>query len=272
MFTDIVGYSKMTQSNEQLAMKLMREHNELLRPIFFKYNGHEIKTIGDAFLLEFPNVLDATHCAIECQNTLFERNKDLPVEQQVRIRIGIHVGDVIFENNDIFGDGVNIAARIQPLADPGGICVSEDVARQIQNKIDIPVISLGQGELKNIKLAVMIYKVLLPWEKNVIVKPRMKSYLQNKQIVGLSLFIIAVFAVIGLLSKYDYIKFSHKGLKAPDDLAFTDVEIPMDRVITPSISGDGNWITFTAVPQSGYQELYVIISVALSKNKVLLNH
>jgi adenylate cyclase len=165
MFTDMVGYSALTQKDEKLALRLLEEHRAIVRPLVTKHDGHEIKTIGDAFLVEFSSALAATSCAIEIQKTLFERSESKPEAEAIRIRIGLHVGDVVYKENDVFGDGVNIASRIEPLAEPGGICLSEDVARQIQNKIDYSLVRLGKGELKNINLPVDLYRIIRPWEK-----------------------------------------------------------------------------------------------------------
>src|SRR5206468_5214119 len=126
MFTDMVGYSALSQRNEQLAQELLEEHRALLRPLFACFNGTEIKTIGDAFLIEFHSALEAAQCAIEIQRTLAKRNADAPAERQIQVRIGIHIGDVVHRGGDVYGDGVNIASRIEPLAGPGGICVSMD--------------------------------------------------------------------------------------------------------------------------------------------------
>jgi class 3 adenylate cyclase len=168
MFTDMVGYSALTQKNESLAVELLEEHRIILRSLFGKYHGQEIDTVGDAFFVEFTNALEAVHCAIAIQQKLYERCQDFPRERWINVRIGIHAGDVIHKDHQVLGDCVNIAARMEPLAEPGGICLSEDVARQIYNKIDLPIKSLGKGELKNIKLPIKIYKVVLPWEKSSV--------------------------------------------------------------------------------------------------------
>jgi len=165
MFTDMVGYSALTQRDEKLALQILEEHRAIIRPLLTRHDGHEIKTIGDAFLVEFPSALAATTCAIEIQKTLFERAESHAGESDIRLRIGLHVGDIIYKEKDVFGDGVNIAARIEPLAEPGGICLSEDVARQIQNKIDYTLVRLGKGDLKNINLPVDIYRIIRPWEE-----------------------------------------------------------------------------------------------------------
>ena len=163
MFTDMVGYSALTQQDEALALRLLEEHRRLVRGQLAKFGGAEIKTIGDAFLAEFSSALDASACAIEIQKSLNARNQDNA--NPIQIRIGLHVGDVVYKQHDMYGDGVNIASRIEPLAEPGGICVSEDLARQIANKIEYPLVKLCKGELKNIEMPVEIFRLMLPWNK-----------------------------------------------------------------------------------------------------------
>ena len=165
MFTDMVGYSELTQRNEPLALQLLEEHRRIVRPLLAPQGGREIKTIGDAFLLEFSSALAAVTCAIEIQRALHARNQTAPPGHAIQIRIGLHAGDVVHRENDVYGDGVNIASRIEPLAEAGGICLSEDVARQIRNKADCLLTKLGSGELKNITMPVDIYRVQLPWTK-----------------------------------------------------------------------------------------------------------
>lgn len=161
MFTDMVGYSSLAQKNEALALELLEEHRRIVREILPAFEGAEIKTMGDAFLVDFASAVKAVQCAIEIQKKLADRNSKEAPERTINIRIGIHVGDVVRNAQDVFGDGVNIAARIEPLAEPGGICISEDVARQIHNKIDHSMVRIGRGELKNINLPVVIYKLVV---------------------------------------------------------------------------------------------------------------
>ncbi len=165
MFTDMVGYSALAQRNEALALQLLEEHRGLLRGLFPKHQGTEIKTTGDGFLVEFASALAAVRCAIEMQRALATRNVASAVERQLQVRIGIHVGDVVHHEGDVLGDGVNIAARIEPLAGPGGICISVDVERQIRNAIETSLVKLGPTELKNIQLPMELFRVVLPWEK-----------------------------------------------------------------------------------------------------------
>src|SRR5207249_6668231 len=122
MFTDMVRYSALSQRDEKLAQELLEEHRRLLREVFPPFNGTEIKTIGDAFLIEFNSALEAAHCAIEIQRTLAKRNHDVPAERRIELKIGIHIGDVVHRGGDVYGDGVNIASRIEPLAGAGGVC------------------------------------------------------------------------------------------------------------------------------------------------------
>ncbi|MCH8025109.1 MAG: tetratricopeptide repeat protein, partial [Candidatus Marinimicrobia bacterium] len=124
----------------------------------------EIQTIVDAFLVEFASAVEAARCAIAIQKMLVEHNASATAGRHILLRIGLHVGDVVIEEDDVLGDGVNIAARIEPLASPGGICLSEDVARQVDNKIDCRLEKLGEKRLKGIKQAVAVYRVVLPWE------------------------------------------------------------------------------------------------------------
>lgn len=161
MFTDMVAYSSLTQQNEALALELLGEHSKILRALFPKYQGTEIKGTGDGFLVEFASALAAVECAVEIQRTLARRNEAKPLENQIRIRIGIHLGDIVRRDGDAFGDGVNIAARIEPLAEPGGICISNAVYDQIQNKVEHGLLPLKRPELKNIQASIQVYKLLL---------------------------------------------------------------------------------------------------------------
>src|SRR2546427_4316079 len=165
MFTDMVGYAALSQRNEALAQELLEEHRALLRPIFSRFNGDEIKTIGDAFLVEFHSALEAAQCAIEIQRALAKRNHDVAAERRIELKIGIHIGDVVHRSGDVYGDGVNIASRIEPLADAGGICVSMDVERQIRNALEARFEKLAPTELKNISVPMDVFHIVLPWEQ-----------------------------------------------------------------------------------------------------------
>jgi len=168
MFTDIVGYSSLTQKNERLALDLLEEHRKIVRPIVARHNGREIKTIGDAFLIEFGSALEATQCALDVQKSLHDYNQKSLEERRVHLRIGIHLGDVIQRQSDVLGDAVNIASRIEPLAEADGICISEQVYDQVRNKIDYPIENLGPHQLKNIDYPIDVHRIL--WEKDETAK------------------------------------------------------------------------------------------------------
>ena len=164
MFTDMVGYSQQMQKDEGNALKLLEKQWEIVEPILQEFGGKRIKTIGDAFYTQFHSVLKALKCALEVQRILSSYNATRHFEEHVTLRIGIHLGDIEIKDGDAYGDGVNIAARIEPLAEPGGIAITEDVHRQVVNKIEYSFKPLGKPELKNIHQRFEVYQVILPWQ------------------------------------------------------------------------------------------------------------
>jgi adenylate cyclase len=196
MFTDMVGYSALAQRDDELALELLEEHRLLLREIFPRFHGTEIKTIGDGFLVEFHSALEAAQCAVEIQRALSKRNADVPLERRVEIRIGVHIGDVVHRNGDVYGDGVNIASRIERLAGAGGICVSMDVQRQIRNSLEARFEKLAPTELKNISIPMDLFRIILPWEKQPALVEKTEPVLKSgprkflPTVVGLALLLI----------------------------------------------------------------------------------
>jgi class 3 adenylate cyclase len=152
MFTDIVGYTALMGNDEQKAFELLNKNRQIQKPIIEEYNGRWIKELGDGIMASFNTVSDAVNAAIKIQETC-NAAKDF------QLRIGIHLGEVVFENDDVFGDGVNIAARIQALATPGGIWISEPVHHNVVNKNDIESEFVKVEHLKNVKEPVRIYQV-----------------------------------------------------------------------------------------------------------------
>jgi adenylate cyclase len=198
MFTDIVGYTAMTQRNEALTLEVLEEHRRLLRELFPKFGGQEIETTGDGFLVEFESAVEAVRCAIEIHRSLATRNMSVSPERRVELRIGVHVGDVVHKEGHILGDGVNIAARIQPLAEAGGICVSVDVARQIQHHVEARCESLGPKALKNVASPIEVCRIVLPWEKpspalaQPVMTPRSSWRVTPAQLGAMALIIIVL--------------------------------------------------------------------------------
>ncbi len=164
MFTDLVGFTALSQRNESLALSILDQQRQFLRPIFNKHGGREVKTIGDSFLVDFPSALSAAKCAYEIQKTTRQSNSSLSEERRVQLRIGVHLGDVVESQGDISGDAVNVASRIESLADSGGVCITRQVYDQIQNKFELPLRSLGAKPLKNLRTPMEIFKMVMPWE------------------------------------------------------------------------------------------------------------
>ncbi|MDA4127065.1 MAG: adenylate/guanylate cyclase domain-containing protein [Thaumarchaeota archaeon] len=160
MLTDMVGYTALTQQDERKALRLLEKQNELLEAVFRKHSGRVIKTIGDAFLVEFTSALEAFQCAVDAQKALSRYNSHR-TDDVIRIRIGVHLGDVVERRGDVFGDAVNIASRIEPLADPGGVCVSQQVFDQVANKVDQPMEKIEPHRLKNVDADIGVYRVLV---------------------------------------------------------------------------------------------------------------
>ncbi len=171
MFTDIVGYTLLAQKNESLSLSLLEEQRKLIREILNRHNGREVKTIGDGFLIEFPSALDAVRCAYDIQEKAREHNVPSSEEKRVHLRIGIHLGDVVESEGDISGDAVNVASRIGPFAENGGISLSRQVYDQVQNKFELPLTSLGAKTLKNVATPIELYKVTLPWTEERVISP-----------------------------------------------------------------------------------------------------
>jgi adenylate cyclase len=160
---DVAGYSRLMGIDEEGTLAALKAHRrELIDPKIAEHRGRMVKTTGDGALVEFASAVDATRCAMEIQSTMAERNASIPEGRRVEFRIGINVGDVIIDEGDIYGDGVNIAARIESIAQPGGICLSDDAYRQVRDKLDLNFQDFGEQELKNIARPVRVYRLHPP--------------------------------------------------------------------------------------------------------------
>lgn len=175
MFIDLVGYTAIGQRNESLSLALVQQQRGLIRPILEKYDGREVKTMGDAFLVEFQSALGAVGCAYEIQRAARDMNFSLPSDQRIQLRIGIHIGDVVESEGDISGDAVNVASRIEPLAEGGGVCLSRQVHDSVENKFDLPMESLGLRQLKNVITPLEVYKIKMPWNEEARAKELKKN-------------------------------------------------------------------------------------------------
>jgi adenylate cyclase len=181
---DMAGYSRLMEADESGTLARLRTHRiELVDPAIAKNKGRIIKTTGDGMLVEFQSVTDAVKCAVEIQQRMKRRNSDVPQERRIEFRIGINLGDIIFDDEDIFGDGVNIASRIEQLADVGGICVTAAVATQIADRLEIAMEDLGEKTLKNISRPVRLYRV--GFDSHVLPEVEAKRSISKPSIVVL---------------------------------------------------------------------------------------
>ena len=159
LVADVVGYSRLASADEDRTLSRLRGlRSDLIDPTIAVHHGRIVKRTGDGSIVEFRSVVDAVRCAIEVQSGLAERNSGLPPEKRIEFRVGIHLGDVVEESDgDLMGDGVNIAARLEGVAKPGGICLSEDAYRQVSGRLEMAVTDLGPTQLKNIERSIRVY-------------------------------------------------------------------------------------------------------------------
>jgi adenylate cyclase len=169
---DVAGYSRLMGNDEEgtlARLKFLRK--TLIDPAIASHRGRIVKTTGDGVLVEFASAVDAARSSAEVQRRMAEQNAAWPQEQRIQFRIGIHVGDIIIEDNDIFGDGVNIAARLEGIAEPGGVCISDDAHRQIRGKVDVTFDDMGEQNLKNIVEPMRAWQLRLAGQAAPAIRP-----------------------------------------------------------------------------------------------------
>src|SRR5271157_1756785 len=159
--SDVVGYSRLAGAEEERTLARLRAlRSDLIDPAMSVHHGRVVKRTGDGSINEFRSVVDAVRCAIEVQNAMVERNAGLPPERRIEFRLGIHLGDVVEESDgDLMGDGVNLAARLEGICVPGGVCLSEDAYRQVRGKLKEEFVDLGETKLKNIERPMRVYSL-----------------------------------------------------------------------------------------------------------------
>src|SRR5262245_25272306 len=156
---DIAGYSALMEADEEATVRDLKSHQAVILPMIAKHGGHIIDTAGDGILAEFPSVVNAVECAVSLQKVMAERNALIPPERQMRYRIGVNLGDVIHDEQRVYGDGVNIAARLEAIAEPGGVCISGEAFAQVQRRLQFRFVDIGEHQLKNITDPVRVYRV-----------------------------------------------------------------------------------------------------------------
>jgi adenylate cyclase len=251
---DVVGYSRLIEADEAGTLAALKSHRgTLIEPKIAQYHGRIVKLMGDGLLAEFPSAVEAVHCAVEIQYAMAERNGYVPEERRITYRVGINIGDIVVEDDDIFGDGVNIAARLEGLADPGGICISRPVHTQIVDKLDLTFEDLGEQQVKNIAKPVMVYRVALDTKAAALITPVVQGIARSKHrrwLVAGAAAALLVLAVGGALWWQPW---------APDDKPSIAV-LPFDN-----LSGDpdqeplSDGITEDIITElSRFRELFVI--------------
>jgi adenylate cyclase len=159
---DMVGYSRLMEADEARTIARQKAHRaELIDPKINEHHGRIVKTTGDGMLVEFASVVDAVACGVAIQRAIVEREADLPEEQRIQYRVGVNLGDIVIDGDDILGDGVNVAVRLEGLADPGGICIPRKVFHEVRNKLDVGYEFIGEQRVKNIETPIPVYRVLL---------------------------------------------------------------------------------------------------------------
>ena len=165
MFADLAGYTALTQRNERQALDLLEEYRTVTRQALRRFHGREVKTIGDAFLVEFTSALEASQCAVEIQQKMYERNQRVPEADRLLARIGVHVGDIERKGSDILGDAVNIGSRVYAIAEPGGVCITRQVFDQVWNKLGNHLSEVGKRDVKNLDFPIELFSIDLPWNE-----------------------------------------------------------------------------------------------------------
>ncbi len=196
---DMVGYSRLMEADEAGTIARQKAYRvELIDPKITEHRGRIVKTTGDGVLVEFASVVDAVACAVAIQRAVVEREADVPEERRIQYRIGVNLGDIVIDDDDIFGDGVNVAARLEGLAEPGGICIPRKVMHEVRNKLDVGYKFTGEQKVKNIETPVPVYRVLLEPDAagKVIGERRLKPSLQQLGAAAAAVVAVVVVAAV----------------------------------------------------------------------------
>ena len=201
MAADVVGYSRLMGEDEDGTLIALKAHREeLIDPTVSEHHGRIVKLMGDGALVEFPSVTEAVQCAIEVQKGMMTRNAGVPEDKRIQFRIGVNLGDIIVEGDDIYGDGVNVAARLETLAAPNGICISDVVHQSVEGKLGVSFEDLGEREVKNIAKPLHVFRIAL--ERKLDTRDVIGPYKKNirwRWVVGVGVF-FAVLTIGGLVA------------------------------------------------------------------------
>jgi TolB-like protein/class 3 adenylate cyclase/Tfp pilus assembly protein PilF len=193
--TDVVGYSRLMEADEAGTLAALKAHREeLIDPGVAEHHGRIVKLMGDGALVEFASVVDAVACAVAIQDGMAARNEDIPEDHRIEFRIGVHLGDVMVEDDDLYGDGVNVAARLEGLAEPGGICISQQAYDQVETKLDLAYEDLGEQQVKNIARPVRAYRVRRDGEAPPEPEFMKRRGLSAPQVIGSAVVVVLIVA------------------------------------------------------------------------------
>jgi adenylate cyclase len=240
LVADVVGYSRLAGADEDRTLARLRGlRSDLIDPAIAAHHGRIVKRTGDGSIIEFRSVVDAVRCAIEIQNGLIERNAGVPEDRRIEFRVGIHVGDVVEESDgDLMGDGVNIAARLEGIAKPGAICLSEDAYRQVSGRLEMEVTDLGPTQLKNIDRQIRAYSLQVGVPAKP--KPATEAKPAPKKISRLALLSAAIFAVITFAAGAGYYIYANRNLAGVSNVTGQPASANLSIVVKPlvNLSGD----------------------------------
>ena len=196
---DVQGYSRLTEADEEASTTALRSHRAVVEDLIAKHRGRVFSSAGDGLVAEFPSIVEALRCALAIQKEMSARNAEVPEKERMRFRIGVNLGDVVAEGDNLYGTGVNVAVRLEQMAEPGGIMISQTVYEQVRKIVEIPFEDIGERRLKNISEPIRVYRVHpgpLPWTKRWLSRSRLRREAGTVAgIVFLLLFIVAAGAL-----------------------------------------------------------------------------
>ena len=263
MFADVVGYSRMMASNEEQTLELLKDFENICSPIISKHDGEIIKKVGDELFCEFSSAKQAVDSALAIQEAIQPYNDSRPKDFKLQVRIGIHVGDIVLRDGDVFGDGVNVASRIQPFASPGGICISSSVKEAVSSHPNYNIISEGQQELKNIIEKHALYRVETGYEDEII-------HIKKPTISKNRIFIItSVILLLGIIG-YNGFKY-YKMYSDLQSLMSKNIDLGDDRIILLDKIFSTETLIIAEVLKSVFSKQYSNISVKEISDSSLTN-
>jgi adenylate cyclase len=264
---DVVGYSRLMDDDEEATVRTLNSYRTAMSDLIQQYRGRVVDTTGDNLMAEFTSVVDAVNCAVEIQRELGERNAELPYKRKMEFRIGVNLGDVIEEEGRIYGDGVNIAARVEAIAETGGICITGRAYDQVANKLGLEYEHLGEHQVKNISTPIRVYRVLSHPGAAAHRVIKAKKVVRHKwRLIAIAVSVILILAVAAVVIWEQYFHLPHVEILAAEDKMFNLPKGPKVAVLPfnnmsgdPSLEYLSDGLTENVITGiSGYPKLFVI--------------